>query len=102
MSNKLIVITPEELETIFDNRLRHALEKYMPPTPTRKDNEPGEAGSPLVSKRQAAKLLGLCTSSVDNLARSGKLKRLYVGTNVRFNRQDVLGLARGHQNTKAQ
>ena len=98
--SKLIVITAEELETIFDTRLRVALEKYAPQAPRHPDNEPGQAAPPYVSKREAARLLGLCTSSVDNAARRGELKRHYVGKAVRFDRAQVLALAKAHTNHK--
>ena len=98
--SKLIVITAEELETIFDTRLKVALEKYAAQVPRHPDNAPGQAAPPYVSKREAARLLGLCVSSVDNAARRGELTRHYVGKSVRFDRVQVLALAKSHTNLK--
>jgi excisionase family DNA binding protein len=99
--SKLIVITAEELETIFDARLRAALERYAPQSkPRQPDAEPGEAGQTYVSKRQAARLLDCSPSTVDNAARAGKLCRHYVGKSVRFLRSEVLGLAKANTNHK--
>ena len=64
------------------------------------DSVPGQAAPPFVSKKEAARLLGVCVSSVDNAARAGKLKRSYFGKTVRFDRTEVLALARPHTNHK--
>ncbi len=95
--SKLIVITAEELETIFDARLKAALQHYAPqPKPHQPDVEPGEAGQTYVSKRQAARLLDCSPSTVDNNARRGLLRRHYIGKSVRFLRSEVLGLAKAN------
>ena len=96
----MIVITAEELETIFDNRLRIVLKEFAAQTPRHPDTVPGQAAPPFVSKREAARLLGVCASSVDNAARRGDLKRHYVGKSVRFDRAQVLALAKSHTNHK--
>ncbi|MEO6758205.1 MAG: helix-turn-helix domain-containing protein [Saprospiraceae bacterium] len=66
----------------------------------RPDHVSGQAATPYVSKREAARLIGVCTSSIDNHARSGKLKRFYVGKAVRFDRAEVLALAKPHTNRR--
>jgi hypothetical protein len=98
--SKLIVITPEELETIFDARLRVALKDFAAQNTRPQENAPGQAAPPYVSKKEAGRLLGVCASSVDNAARAGKLKRHYVGKSVRFDRLEVLALAKAHTNHK--
>lgn len=57
-------------------------------------NRPGEAVGHYVSKRQAARLLDCSPSTIDNHARAGRLTRRYVGKAVRFDRAQVLSLAR--------
>ena len=89
--SKLIVITSEELETIFDARLRVALERYAP---HKQQPAIGADAPPYVSKREAARLIGVCPSTIDNAARAGKIKRHYVGKSVRFERAQVLALAK--------
>jgi len=64
------------------------------------DSVPGQAATPYVSKREAARLISVCQSSIDNAARAGKLKRHYVGKSVRFDRAEVLALARSHTSHK--
>ena len=96
----MIVITAEELESIFDNRLRIVFKEFTAQTPRHPDTVPGQAAPPYVSKREAARLLGVCPSSVDNAARRGDLKRHYVGKSVRFDRAQVLALAKVHTNHK--
>jgi len=90
---RMVVITPEELETIVDRRLQAAFERYAPQN---HNTAPDAAAPPFVSKREAARLIGVCTSTIDNAARAGKLKRHYVGKAVRFDREKVLSLAKKH------
>lgn len=45
-----------------------------------------------MNKKQVAEFLSCCTSTVDNLARAGKLKRHYINSAVRFKEKDVLTL----------
>lgn len=96
--SKLIVITTEELETIFDSRLRVALNDFAQLLQRQPEAVSGQAAPPYVSKREAARLLGVCVSSVDNAARRGDLTPLYVGKAVRFDRVQVLNLAKSHTN----
>lgn len=97
-----IVVTTfskQDLEHIFDERLRVALERYGVKSPTA---QPADA-PPYVSKREAARLIGVCSSTIDNAARAGKIKRRYVGKSVRFEREQVLALAKpntGHKQPK--
>ena len=90
-----------ELEAIISDCLKNELRRATPP-PRHTGNElpPGEAGSAFVSKRQAARLLSCSASTIDNHARAGSLTRHYVGKAVRFDRQEVLSLARRHTSTK--
>lgn len=67
--------------------------------PTTGANQSGEA-APYVSKREAARLLSCSQSTIDNYARAGRLKRHYIGKSVRFDRLEVLSLAKGHTSTK--
>jgi len=86
-------LTPDELRQIIVESVQHCL-KAAPPKP---ETAPLQA-APYVSKREAARLLGLCVSSVDNAARRGDLTPLYVGKAVRFDRVQVLNLAKSHTN----
>lgn len=53
-----------------------------------------ESESNWLKKRDAAHLLSCSTSTIDNLARAGKLTRHYVGKKaVRFDREQVLKMA---------
>ena len=98
---KIIVISPEELESIVDARLKVFLERFAAQTKQRQpDDVPGQAGANYVSKREAARLISVCPSTIDNNARAGKLKRHYVGKSVRFDRGEVLALAKSHTNRR--
>ncbi len=43
-----------------------------------------------INKKEAAKLWGCCTSTIDNKAREGIIKRYYIGKAVRFKKSEVL------------
>jgi excisionase family DNA binding protein len=94
MENPFIKIDSrlENIEVLLLDLKRHATQQ-----PRQPDDEPGEASQTYVSKRQAARLLDCCTSTIDNHARAGHLTRHYVGKSVRFDRQQVLALAKRNQ-----
>lgn len=89
-------LTPDEFRQIVVDSVRHCL-KTDKPVP---DKVPAQEATPYVSKREAARLISVCQSTIDNAARAGKLKRHYVGKSVRFNRVEVLALAKSHTNHK--
>lgn len=88
----------------FRKLIQQELEQFHKSTaarqPAKRDDEPGQAGPNYVSKREAARLVSVCSSTIDNAARAGKLKRHYVGKSVRFLRSEVLALAQTHTNNK--
>ena len=92
----MTVLTPDELRQIIVESVKQCLQAGSPI----QDNVPGQAASPFVTKREAAGVLRCSPGTVSNLARAGKLKRLYVGKSLRFSRSEVLNLARATQNTK--
>jgi excisionase family DNA binding protein len=56
---------------------------------------------PYLKKKEAAETLSVSQSTIDNYAREGILTRHYVGKSVRFEREQVLTLARTHQSTSS-
>jgi hypothetical protein len=96
----LTALTRDDLEAFFDHRLDLAFQRHSEKVPRHPDTAPGQAAPPYVSKKEAARLLGVCASSVDNAARRGDLTRNYVGKAVRFDRAQVLNLAKSHTNHK--
>src|SRR5690349_3176284 len=87
-------IIQQELEQFHKEKA--TLNKPLP------DDVPAAAGQAFVSKKQAAQLLSCSTSTIDNHARNGKLTRHYVGQkSVRFDRLQVLELAKKHTNIKS-
>lgn len=92
----ITTLTPDEFRQIVVESVRHCL-KTDKPIP---DPVPEQAATPYVSKREAARLISVCQSTIDNAARAGKLKRHYVGKAVRFDRGEVLALAKSHTNHK--
>ena len=56
------------------------------------DGRTRDAGGEYLDKRGAAKILKCSTGTVDGFARSGRLKKSFVGRSVRFLRSDVLAI----------
>jgi len=92
-------LSKQDLEALVIDCVQVCLKKHAP-QPAR-DTIPDEAAPPFVSKKEAARLLSCSPSSIDNFGRSGKLTRHYVGgKSVRFERSQVLALAKSHTNHK--
>lgn len=96
----LTALTRDDLAAFFDHRLDLAFKRHSAQNTRPQEDAPGQAAPPYVSKKEAGRLLGVCASSVDNAARRGDLKRHYVGKSVRFDRAQVLALAKAHTNHK--
>lgn len=90
-------LTKQDLEALVIDCVQVCLKRHAAQQPAKRETEPGQAGEVFVNKRQAARLLSCSPSTIDNHARAGHLTRHYVGKAVRFDRQQVLALAR--QNT---
>lgn len=97
MENPFIKIDSrlENIEVLLLDLKRHATQQ-----PAKRDDATGEAAPVYVSKREAAHLIGVCTSTIDNAARAKKIRRHYVGKSVRFLRTEVLALAKANTNHK--
>jgi excisionase family DNA binding protein len=48
--------------------------------------------NPLLSRREAAKLLGCCLASLDNYVRQGRIEKYKTGRKTVFRRDDLLRL----------
>ena len=96
MQDFILISIPE---TRIKALIEQAVQNVLNAQPIR-DTIPDEAAPPYVSKREAARLISVCASTIDNAARAGRLKRHYVGKSVRFERSQVLELAKAHQNHK--
>jgi excisionase family DNA binding protein len=101
MQDLIFSMTRRELETLVIECVGACL-KNATPLPRHTGNElpSGEAGSAFISKREAARLLSCSPSTIDNHARAGHLTRHYIGKAVRFDRVQVLSLAKRHSSTK--
>jgi excisionase family DNA binding protein len=88
MDKLIVTMTEQELKALVRQSVSEGVEAALMRT---KETEP--EGN-LLKKKEAAKLLSCCTSTIDNLARRKKLTRHYVGKRaVRFNREQVLSMA---------
>lgn len=100
MQDLLVTMTKRDLEMLLEERLRHCFLTYLPTTPIPTPQKPVD-NERLLTKRQAANLIGVCQSTIDNHARAGNLTRRYIGKAVRFSRDEVLNLAKGKTPRKA-
>ena len=87
-------LTLQDLEALVIGCVQVCLKRHAAHYPGKRDDVPGQAAAAYVSKREAAKLISVCTSSIDNAARAGKLKRHYAGKKVLFERSAVLALVK--------
>lgn len=84
----LTTLTPTEMRYLVAEAVEHTFKSMQKNSQTATP-----ADAPLyVNKKEAARMLGVCQSSIDGVARSKKLKRYYFGKAVRFLRDDVLAL----------
>ena len=97
-NTRIIDLTIHDIEAIIEYCLYRTLSDLFKKsvrfedgdTPTI-DNHPE-----FVDKKTAAKMLACSPGTIDNMARSGRLGRYYVGNKaVRFKSADVLSLAKG-------
>lgn len=95
-------LSKQDLEALVIDCVQVCLKRHATQPPAKRDDTTGEAGQTYVSKKQAARLLDCCTSTIDNHARAKRLTRHYVGKSVRFDRQQVLSLAKSNTNHKQQ
>ena len=81
-------MTEQELKTLVRQSVSEGVEVAL----SGKDQDAPESN--FVKKKDAAKLLSCCTTTIDNLARAGRLTRHYVGKRgLRFDREQVLSMA---------
>lgn len=93
-------LTREELHALIIDSVNACLRHHTAQQPAQREDTPGPDGGAYINKRQAARLLNCSTSTLDNLRRAGQIKAFYVGKAVRFDRQEVLSLAKRHTSTK--
>lgn len=84
----ITTLTAEDLRDLVAEAVEHALQSFPKTTPTAQMED-----APFIDKKEAARLIGCCSSTIDNAARAGRLTRYYVGKSVRFDRTQVLALA---------
>ncbi|GEM_PF-1928363 len=93
-------LSPHEFRAIIMDCVESCLKRYPFNLPTPQETKTDSAGV-FISKKQAAALLSCCTSTIDNHARAQTLTRYYVGKSVRFNRQQVLSLAKSAEQRRS-
>ena len=87
MEKLIVTMTEQELKTLVRQSVSEGVEVAL--SLARKNEPEGN----LLKKKEAASLLSCSTSTIDNLARSKKLTRHYVGASLRFDRTQVLSMA---------
>ena len=91
-SNNLISsLTRDELQDLIINSVKEAFINNQSEQESIDDTVPV-----YVSRKDAASLISVCKSTIDNAANAGRLRRYNVGKAVRFEREQVLGLVRSY------
>jgi excisionase family DNA binding protein len=78
----------------FRRLIQEELEQYNSKSMAKNHTSAPPADSPFITKKEAAKLISVSPSTIDNAARAGRIKRHYIGSAVRFDRTQVLSLAK--------
>ena len=83
MNDIVLISIPETtIKNIVEQAVRKALAEHIPPTPTPEDKR-------FISRKEAAKKLGVCLATLDTLAKEGDLTRYRHGGIVRYLEKDV-------------
>ena len=94
-------LTKQDLEALVIDCVQVCLKRQAAQQPAKRDDVPGQAGANYVTKREAARLISVCIATIDNARRAGKIKAHRIGNRaVRFDRNEVLALAKSHTNHK--
>ena len=89
--SELVVVPADQLRLLVSNAVRTAISASIP---SLQENTEPELPN-LVTRQQAAKLLNVSLSTVDNYIRDGLLSKKRIGSrSVRLERSDVDKLAR--------
>ena len=85
----MIVLTFDS--TDFQKLVEQSISKVLGNNslPNKQQSDTAEPNG-LLNKKEAAKLIGVCSSTVDNYRRTGELKSYQIGSARRFKRADVL------------
>lgn len=93
----ITTLTPDEVRQIVVESVQFCLKNHKPIPNT----APEQAGANYVTKKEAARLISVCIATIDNARRAGKIKAHRIGNRaVRFDRNEVLALAKSHTNHK--
>lgn len=93
MEKLIIQMTEAELKAIVTEASEKAVSLALNKTKPKEEGEAGKVEAVFFTKKQAARHLNCCTSTIDNAARAGKLTRHYLGNTVRFRIEEVKKLA---------
>lgn len=90
--DKLVLTTYDRAE--LENIVLDCLKAYHQHNPQPQPAPPTPTDDPerLISKKEAARLLGCSQSTIDNYRRAGVLEAVKLGKAVRFRRGDVLAV----------
>ena len=89
---KFILMDETEIETLIQKVSAATLAAFREEISLDEDGKPRDAGGEFLDVRGAAKLLRVSVGTVHNLAKNGRLKKSFVGRQVRFLRADVLAI----------
>lgn len=89
---KFSILPIDELKSALIEVIRTELQQFH-----QKSVLPFNEYPDLLSRAQAAEMLGVSIASIDNWAASGRLKKIRMGKAVRFNKEDLIASLNGLQ-----
>lgn len=81
----LTVLLIDELRSTLAEIIRTELQQFH-----QQSNQPFEEYPALLTRAEAANMLGVSIASIDNWAASGRLKKIRMGKVVRFKKEDLI------------
>ena len=85
MEKSIVVVHIDELKELISSSVAEQLEKQKKETLIADEKE-----NILLTRKETAKLLGVCVATLDNWTREGKLTKYRNGNTVRYSKKEVL------------
>jgi excisionase family DNA binding protein len=89
---KYVFLDEADFERIIQKAAAATLQAFKEQISFDAEGQPGEAANEFLTVQQTMKTLKVSMATVHNLAKSGRLKKHFVGRQCRFLRADVLAI----------
>jgi excisionase family DNA binding protein len=81
---EMILLSPDQLKSVIDERLNEAFKKFLPV-----DTSPKDTSTTLLTRKQTAALLGISLPTLSEWTKSGEITGYRIGASVRYKKAEV-------------